>query len=87
MLSYRTRNYYKKKKNQHTTPSAQKEKKIEKLRENSIVLKVSSIFVLDPTRENTDVLCNCAFMQSTVRKSIFKRRILAHNCWDTTDVE
>lgn len=75
------------KRKQHTTPSAQKEKKTEKERENSIVLKVSSIFVLDPTRENTDVLCNCAFMQSTVRKSIFKRRILAHNCWDTTDVE
>lgn len=75
------------KRKQHTTPSAQKEKKTEKERENSIVLKVSSIFVLDPTRENTDVLCNCAFMQSTVRKSIFKRRILAHNRWDTTDVE
>ena len=75
------------KRKQHTTPSAQKEKKTVKERENSIVLKVSSIFVLDPTRENTDVLCNCAFMQSTVRKSIFKRRILAHNCWDTTDVE
>lgn len=75
------------KRKQHTTPSAQKENKTEKERENSIVLKVSSIFVFDPTRENTDVLCNCAFMQSTVRKSIFKRRILAHNCWDTTDVE
>lgn len=75
------------KRKQHTTPSVQKENKKEKERENSIVLKVSSIFVLDPTRENTDVLCNCAFMQSTVRKSIFRRRILAHNCWDTTDVE
>ena len=74
------------KRKQHTTPS-EKKKKTEKERENSIVLKVSSIFVLDPTRENTDVLCNCAFMQSTVRKSIFKRRILAHNWWDTTDVE
>ena len=85
MLSYRTRNDYKKKTTHNS--SAQKEKNKEKERENSIVLKVSSIFVLDPTRENTDVLCNCAFMQSTVRKSIFKRRILAHNCRDTTDVE
>lgn len=75
------------KRKQHTTLPRKKKKKTEKERENSIVLKVSSIFVLDPTRENTDVLCNCAFMQSTVRKSIFKRRILAHNCWDTTDVE
>lgn len=75
------------KRKQHTTLPRKKKKKTEKERENSIVLKVSSIFVLDPTRENTDVLCNCAFMQSTVRKSIFKRRILAHNCWDNTDVE
>lgn len=75
------------KRKQHTTLPRKKKKKTEKERENSIVLKVSSIFVLDPTGENTDVLCNCAFMQSTVRKSIFKRRILAHNCWDTTDVE
>ena len=75
------------KRKQHTTLPRKKKKKTEKERENSIVLKVSSIFVLDPTIENTDVLCNCAFMQSTVRKSIFKRRILAHNCWDNTDVE
>lgn len=86
MLSYRTRNDYKKK-TTHNSFRAKRKKKTEKERENSIVLKVSSIFVLDPTRENTDVLCNCAFMQSTVRNSIFKRRILAHNCWDTTDVE